>query len=252
MKVTILGTGTSTGVPMIGCQCDVCTSPNPKNRRLRTSAHIETGNARIQIDCSPDFRQQALTYGINRIDALFITHSHSDHVAGLDDLRIYNFLQGEPVKLYSAPHVLDEIRTRFDYCFNPTQIGGGVPQLDLIPVQEPFDFMGIAVTPLPVMHGRLPILGYRFDDFTYVTDASMISDETMEKMMGTKVLILNALRLNPHSTHFSLSEALEVSRRIKPERTFFVHIAHQMEHWATNRTLPPEARLAYDGLVIEL
>lgn len=252
MKITILGSGTSTGVPVIGCQCEVCLSHNPKNKRLRTSALVQTESASLLIDCSADFREQALRNKIARIDGLLMTHTHSDHISGLDDLRIYNYLQGEAIKIFSAPHILEEIRKRFDYCFNPTQIGGGVPELELIPVDGSFEFMGIKITPLPVKHGDLPILGYRFNDFTYVTDASFIPEETMQKMMGTRVLVLNALRYMPHSTHYSLAEALEISQRIGPERVWFTHIAHQMEHWATNRTLPPNARLAYDGLVIEI
>ncbi len=252
MKVTILGSGTSTGVPMIGCQCDVCLSQNPKNKRLRTSALVQTETASLLLDCSTDFREQALRHKIERIDALLLTHTHSDHISGLDDLRVYNFLQGEAIKIFSASHILEDVRKRFDYCFNPKQIGGGVPELELIPVDGCFEFMGIKITPLPVKHGDLPILGYRFNDFSYVTDASFIPEETIQKMMGTRVLVLNALRYMPHSTHYSLAEALEISQRIGPEKVWFTHIAHQMEHWATTRTLPPHARLAYDGLVIEI
>ncbi|MBN1901151.1 MBL fold metallo-hydrolase [Candidatus Sumerlaeota bacterium] len=252
MKITILGSGTSTGIPMIGCHCEVCSSSNPKNKRLRTSAFLESGDARILIDCSTDLRQQALAYHIERIDAVFLTHSHADHVAGIDDLRIYNFRQGGKIKFFGAPDILNDVRRRFDYCFDPPQTGGGVPQLELIPVQNSFEFMGISVTPLPVLHGTLPILGYRFNDFSYITDASKIPEETMEKLRGARVLILNALRKKPHSTHFSIDEAVEAARRIQPEQTYLVHMAHQVEHEATNRALPPEIQLAYDGQVINL
>jgi phosphoribosyl 1,2-cyclic phosphate phosphodiesterase len=252
MKITILGSGTSTGIPMIGCHCEVCSSPDPKNKRLRTSAFLETKDARILIDCSTDLRQQALVYHIERIDAVFLTHGHADHVAGIDDLRIFNYRQGGKIKFFGAPDILNDLRRRFDYCFDPPQIGGGVPQLDLIPVLKPFDFMGIHVTPLPFLHGSIPILGYRFDDFSYVTDASLIPEETMEKLTGTRVLILNALRMEPHSTHFSIPEAVEIAERLKPEQTFLVHMAHQVEHESTNRSLPPSIQLAYDGQEINL
>jgi len=252
MKITILGSGTSTGIPMIGCACEVCRSDNPKNKRLRSSAFLETAEAHILIDCSTDLRQQALAYNITRINAVFLTHSHSDHVAGIDDLRIFNYWQGEKIKFFGSPQTLEDIKKRFDYCFDPPQKGGGVPQLELIPVQGELEFWGIKVTPLPVMHGKIPILGFRFDDFTYITDASFISEETIEKTKGTRVLILNALRQKPHSTHFSIAQAIEISRRIAPEQTWFIHLAHQVEHESANRDLPPNARLAYDGLVIEM
>ena len=252
MKITLLGTGTSTGIPIIGCDCEVCTSQNPRNKRLRTSALIQEGGKNILIDCSTDFRQQALTYHIDRIDAVLITHAHADHVAGIDELRIFNFIQGGPIQIFAAQDVLDDIKMRFHYCFDPPQIGGGVPQLELVPVDRPFELFGITIIPLPVMHGEIPILGFRFNDFTYITDASSISEETFKKVEGTRIFVLNALRYKPHATHFSLSEALETSRRIKPDKTFFTHIAHKMEHEAANRQLPPDARLAYDGQVIEL
>jgi len=252
MKVTILGSGTSCGVPMIGCKCEVCTSTNPRNKRLRSSALIQTDSATFLIDCGPDFRQQALTHNITHIDAIFLTHSHSDHVAGIDDLRIFNFLQGAPMKIFASPDVLKDIKKRYDYTFNPPQIGGGVPELELHPVTAPFDFMGTHVTPLPIMHGKIPILGYRFDNFTYITDASYITEKTIEKIQNTQVLVLNALRREPHETHFSLGEALEVARRIAPRQTYFTHISHRLEHEATNHSLPPNAQLAYDGLIIKV
>ena len=252
MKITILGSGTSCGIPMIGCECEVCRSNNPKNKRLRSAAYVQTAEGAFLIDVGPDFRQQALKHDIKRVDALFITHAHADHIAGLDDLRIFNFIQGGSIKIFGLPHILKEIRERFDYCFNPPQIGGGVPQLELIPVEESFTLNGTNITPIPVMHGRLPITGWRFDDFSYVTDASVIPKESMKKLEGTQVLVLNALRHNPHSTHISLSEAVEYARKIKPEMTYFTHISHQLEHWSTNRALPPNARLAYDGMVIDI
>lgn len=253
MRVTVLGSGTSFGVPMIGCRCAVCTSPDPRNRRTRSSIHVEVRpDCAFLVDTSIDLRQQALATGIRRVDAVFFTHTHSDHVNGLDEVRSFNYLQGGPVTLLSRQDILDDIARRFEHCFRPPQMGAGVPDIVLRPVEGPLEFRGVRVTPIPVKHGVLDILGWRFDDFAYVTDASAIPESSMDLLRGVEVLILNALRHEPHPTHMSLGEALAVARRLRPRQTYFTHICHDLEHAATNRSLPPEAQLAHDGLVIEV
>jgi len=235
----------------------VCLSDDPKNKRLRAGlwlreADVEPRRARgIIVDCGPDYRQQALTHRINRLDGILITHSHFDHVAGLDDLRIYNFRQAQALPMRAQEAVLDDIRKRMDYIFNPIQAGGGVASFEMESIDGPFEFLGQRVVPIPVKHGILDILGYRFGDFGFVTDASHIPPESMELLRGVRVLILNALRHKPHSTHFNLSEAVEVAQQIGAEQTWFVHVTHYLEHHATNAILPPGIALAYDGLEFE-
>lgn len=187
-----------------------------------------------------------------RADAVFYTHTHSDHVNGLDDVRSFNWLQGGPVRLYSREDILKDIATRFDHCFHPPQLGAGVPQITLHPVYGPFEWRGLSITPIPVKHGILDILGWRFDNFAYITDASEIPDSSFDLLEGVEVLILNALRHEPHPTHMSLGEALAASKRIGPRQTYFTHICHDLDHAETNASLPPEAQLAYDGLVFEI
>jgi len=252
MKITILGSGTSMGVPTLTCQCPVCLSTDPRDKRLRSGLWIEVNGKSLLVDVSIDFRQQALTRRIHDVDAVLITHCHSDHVAGIDDLRIYNMVHRKRIPFYAQPADIEEIRRRFHYCFNPVQIGGGVPGIDLNAVTGPFDLFGLRVTPIPIKHGILDIYGYRIGPFAVVTDASHVPPDSMEMLRGLDVLILNALKREPHSTHFSLGQALEVAQQLRPRQTWFVHMCHALGHAATNASLPPEAQLAYDGQVIEI
>lgn len=252
MKVTILGSGTSEGVPTITCHCPVCLSDDPRDKRQRTGLWIQANGKSILVDASIDFRQQALTHHINDVDAVLITHAHSDHVAGIDDLRIFSKIYHKKIDFYGRKEHLDEICHRFHYCFNPVQIGGGVTKLEMNPVTGPFEVCGLKVTPIPVKHGVLDIYGYRIGQFAIVTDASFLSEESFAMLQGLDVLLLNALRPQPHSTHFSLSQALEASRKIGARQTYFIHICHLLGHSSTNASLPPEAQLAYDGLFIEI
>lgn len=258
LRLRVLGSGTSTGVPVIGCRCPVCTSPDPRNRRLRSSVLIEAGAGDdkrfVLIDCSTDFRQQMLTWPAPRIDAVLLTHTHSDHVCGIDDLRVYNYYQRAAIPIHSTAPFLDDLRRRFAYAFNPMQEGGGVPRLALQTVEPgvPFEAAGLRVVPIPILHGLLPILGFRLGALAYLTDCSAIPESSEPLLQGLDVLIVSALRRRSHSTHFNLEQALEVSRRLAPRRTFFTHIADEMEHETTNRELPPTAQLLYDGQVIEV
>lgn len=253
LTVTVLGSGTSAGIPVIACDCPICTSSNPRNTRLRASILLRSERRTILVDCGSDFRQQALTWGINRLDVLLLTHAHSDHIAGLDEIRLYNWRQGHAIPIFASAITWESIRRRFDYIFNPMQIGGGVPDIVVNEVAtEPFTAAGCRVVPLPAMHGNLPILGFRFGNFAYITDASYLSDETVEKLRGVRWFILNALRHKPHPTHFTVAQALAIAERVGAERTWFTHITHDLDHDETNRELPPHIQLAHDGLQFEI
>lgn len=252
MRVVLLGTGTSFGIPMIGCKCPVCTSSDVHNQRLRSSAYIEKGEARLLLDCTPDFRAQALQYGIDHIDAVFFTHAHFDHIAGIDDLRIFTLRSNHPIDVFGNDICVEDIKQRYGYFFNPPQIGGGILSLNLHVIDTESHYNGVTVTPIPVKHGILDILGYRFDDFGYITDASYVSTESIDLLKGIRILIINALRQRPHETHFSIGQAIEVADAIAPEQTYFTHICHHLEHSETNSTLPSHYQLAYDGLEIVL
>lgn len=254
IKVTFLGTGTSHGVPMITCECPVCRSKDPRNKRLRSSLMIKDGQGNtLLIDCSKDFREQALRHRIAMVEHILITHLHADHVFGIDELRIYNSKSGRPVKLYLKENFAEEIKTIFPYIYSaPLQKGGGITAVENIIVKpgEPFTLRDLKITPLRVHHGKLEILGYRINDTAYLTDTSAIPEETYGHLKNLDLLIIGALRLEPHATHFSLDQAIEEARKIGARRTYFTHISHKLDHKKTNAALPPDMKLAHDGLIL--
>lgn len=248
MEVTFLGTGTSQGMPVIGCSCDVCTSVDSRDKRLRTSLMVKTGDIRLVIDSGPDFRYQMLRENVKSLDALLFTHEHRDHIAGLDDVRAFNWIQKKAMDLYAESRVLKEIREKFLYAFDNSY--PGVPRLNLHAIEEAkFDINGLSILPIRLMHYKLPILGFRFGDISYITDASYISDEERKKLIGSRYLIVNALRREKHPTHFNLQEALQLIEEIKPEKAYLTHISHQMGLYSDIlKDLPDSVIPAYDGL----
>jgi len=253
MKITFLGTGTSTGVPVIACNCDVCRSDDPHDRRYRTSAMLTVGNTNVVIDCGPDFRSQMLKNKIENIDAVIFTHAHRDHIAGLDDIRAFNYILNKVINIYGTHETLESIKTQFPYIFYSGRYFG-VPQITLNTIgDEPFTISGIEFKPIRIMHQDLPITGYRIGDFTYITDANHIDAAELDKVRGSKVIVLNALRNSRHVSHFSLSEALEILEDLKPERAYLTHISHFLgKQEDVEKKLPPHIRLAYDNLVIDI
>jgi phosphoribosyl 1,2-cyclic phosphate phosphodiesterase len=273
LKVTLLGTGTSHGVPMIGCGCAVCRSTDPRDRRTRPSILVEVldtpgasgppGSAgasavaravrHVLVDTSTDLRAQALANDVTRVDAILFTHSHADHVFGLDEVRRYNILQRAPIPCYADAQTLDDVRQTFAYIFAAGEKhGGGVPQLLLSRIGGPFTLGGVEFVPVPILHGPRPILGFRVGTFAYLTDCSRIPDESWPLLAGVRTLVVDALRERPHPTHFTVGEALAVVARLAPERAYFTHICHDLPHAATNARLPPGVELAYDGLVLDI
>lgn len=253
MKVTFLGTGTSQGVPVIGCACEVCRSMDYRDKRLRSSVLIEESDKSIVIDTGPDFRQQMLREQINKLDAVIYTHGHKDHIAGLDDVRAFNFLHKRDMPIYGTEEVLRQLQVEFYYAFEALKYPG-TPQLQLNEINdEEFEVSGIRFIPLPVKHFKMPILGYRVNDFCYITDANHIPESTYNKMKGTKVLALNALQREKHISHFNLDEALDVATKVGAEQTFLIHISHRLGlHKQIEKELPNSVALAYDGLTINL
>jgi phosphoribosyl 1,2-cyclic phosphate phosphodiesterase len=252
VNVTFLGTGTSHGVPMIGCDCAVCSSENPRNKRTRSSVLVEVDEVSVLVDTGPEMRIQVLRENIRRIDAVLITHAHADHVFGLDDVRRFNDLSGKSMPCYGSEDTLQVIRAAFGYAFTSTQLGGGLPQLDLVRIDGPFEALGVSITPVPIFHGRIPIFGYRICDFAYVTDCSHIPQASEKLLNNLDTLVLGVIRHEPHETHFCVSQALAIVEKFKPRRAFFTHIAHRLDHDLTNSALPPDVQLAYDGLRIEI
>lgn len=253
MKITFLGTGTSQGVPVIACTCSVCKSLDFRDKRLRVSVLVEISGKRFIIDSGPDFRQQILREGVTCLDALLLTHEHKDHVAGLDDIRAFNFFQNKSLPVYGQNRVLDRIRIEYAYAFEEVKYPG-VPQIDLFEISnQPFEIEGVEIIPLEVRHARLPVLGFRIGDFSYVTDANFIGQETMDRIKGSKVLVLNALQKDPHISHYTLDQAIEVARESEVPSVYFTHISHKMgRHKPTCEELPNGISLAFDGQKIEI
>jgi phosphoribosyl 1,2-cyclic phosphate phosphodiesterase len=253
MKLTFLGTGTSTGVPSIGCDCETCLSTDLRDKRLRVSIYLEHAGKKILVDTSIDFRQQALRAGINYLDAVLITHCHVDHVFGLDDIRPLNFRYGA-MGIYANEIAWKDLRRIFQYIFQPTHVGGGLPQLIPHTVEHNSPFCigeDLRVTPLEVIHGRLPVIAYRFNDFAYATDLKTIPADSMDGLRDLDVLVLDCVRIKPHSTHLSLDEALAVIEDLKPKKAFLTHLNHDIKHERDTRLLPDNVRFAYDELIVE-
>lgn len=254
MKVTFLGTGTSQGVPVIACNCEVCRSGDPRDQRLRSSVLIEWEGKNMVIDTGPDFRAQMLRAQVMHLDAILFTHSHKDHIAGLDDVRAFNRKQGTPIDIYADLDVQHALKREFFYAFHP-QAYFGVPQLNLITVDRdrPFKIWDREVVPIEVMHYKMPVLGFRLGEFTYITDAKTIDRSSMEKIRGTRVLVLNALQRNDHISHLTLDEAIALAQEIGAESTYFTHISHFMGvHETVQRELPNGVHLAWDGLELNI
>lgn len=253
MKIHFLGTGTSVGVPAIGCRCPVCLSSDPRNRRTRSSIAVEYDGMRLVIDTGPDFRQQVLTAGIDHLDAVLYTHSHADHVFGFDDLRRFNYVQGEAIPIFGDKPTIDNIRCTFRYAFQPPQQPGATkPEIVPHVVTGPFHLRTMPVTPVPIYHGRLLVTGYRLGPFAYLTDCSGIPESSMPLLDGVTVLVLSALRPTPHPTHFTIGQAVELIERIGPKKAFLTHLSHEVDHAEVEQSLPPCVFLAYDGLELDV
>jgi len=253
IKITFLGTGTSIGVPVITCDCPVCLSPEPNDKRLRTSIMIEVSGYTFVIDCGPDFRIQMLREHVMNIHAILLTHEHRDHVAGLDDIRAFNYVLNKKIDLYGTKRVLDSIQTDFSYIFSGARYFGS-PQLNIHCIgDEPFLINGVEFIPIQALHDTLPVTGFRIGDFTYITDASFIAEKELNKIKGSRVIVLNALRNSKHVSHFSVGEAVSILKDLNPEVAYLTHLSHFVGlHEEVNKKLPDFIQLAYDGLVLTI
>ncbi len=254
IHATFLGTGSSHGVPVLRCPCDVCASNDPKDARLRSSIWLKYGSVSILIDTGPDVRQQLLRFSVDKIDAVLLTHEHNDHIVGLDDLRPYNYFQEEPLVLYGTKDVCDALHQRFDYIFGHNPYPGALKvTFQEISHDKILWLKGYPVIPIQVLHGKMKVLGFRMGKFAYITDAKIISDEALSKLEELDILILNALHFSPHPLHLNVQEALATIERLQPKRTYLTHISHFMgKHKEINKLLPPNVELAYDGLELFL
>lgn len=249
--LTVLGSGTSMGVPTIGCECAVCHSPDPHDRRTRPSVLVQYDDHSVLIDTTPDFREQAIREGIRALDAVIYTHAHADHILGLDDLRPLTFWRDQNIPLYAHDAAADVLRRMFRYIFEGDYKYGGLAKVELRPIHGPLELFGATFLPVKVLHGDTVIYGYRFGSAAYLTDHSEIPEESIAQLQGLDVVFLDALRKRPHPTHTTLAQALELVEKIKPQRAFFTHISHDLPHAATNASLPAHVRLAHDGLKLE-
>lgn len=254
IHIRILGTGTSSGVPLIACKCPTCLSDDPRDKRLRCSVLIQSETTTLVIDSGADFRQQMLSNKVDKLDAIVFTHHHNDHISGFDDVRAFNYIQNKPMPIYLNEKTLNYLKQVFSYAFEePEQIGGGVPQLEVNMIDDKkFTIGDIDLEPIPLMHGNLEVFGFRLGNFAYCTDTNFISEESMHKLQSLDILILDALRYNPHPTHFTVAEALEVIAKLKPKKTYLTHIAHQLKHEEAEAQLPENVFIAYDGLDFEI
>ena len=253
MQVTFLGTGTSGGVPLIGCQCQVCKSTDTRDKRLRTSILIQTNSLTIAVDCGPDFRQQMLREDIRHLDAILITHQHKDHTGGLDDIRSFNIINNKPIDIYCDYPTELGIKDQYSYIFTETDYPY-LPKMNFNRItDQKFNVQGLEIIPIDVMHGSMPVKAFRIADFTYITDAKIISKAEREKIRGSKILVVNALRYEDHQSHFTVEEALEFAADVNAETTYFTHMSHQFGlHEAVQNILPPTIQVAYDGLKISM
>lgn len=253
MVITLLGTGTSSGIPLIGCRCDVCRSLDYRDKRLRVSVYVETQGKCFVIDTGPDFRQQMLREDITQLDAVIFTHQHKDHTAGLDDVRAFNFLQNKDMPVYGRLQVLEQLKREFEYVFADYRYPG-IPRLQLHEITNtPFDVLGVTFTPIDVLHHRLPVFGFRIGNFAYLTDVNHIAEAELAKLQNLDVLILGALQRETHISHFNLQQAIDVVSILKPKVTYFTHLSHKMgRHAEVEKELPAHIRLGFDGLKIKL
>ena len=253
LKIRVLGSGTSSGVPTIGCSCEVCHSTDPRDIRLRPSILISTPDRNIVIDTTPDFRAQVLRAGIRRLDAIVYTHGHADHILGLDDVRPFNYHQGGRIPIYASRPAFATIERVFAYVFDNRERKTYVPQLEVNLIDDaPFDVLGLRFEPIPLTHGKDTIFGYRFGSVAYLTDHSEIPESSLDRLRGLDVLFLDALRHRPHPTHSTVEASIATARRVEPKRTYFTHMCHDVGHAATQASLPPGIFLAYDGLEIDV
>ncbi len=252
MNVTILGSGTSSGVPMIGCDCPVCKSSDPHNRRMRASAAVELRGKVLLIDTSTDLREQALRFDLRRVDAVLYSHAHADHIHGIDELRVFNMRHLHEIPCYGNADTVRRIKSYFEYIFDSGEKKGFRPFLSLNEIEGPLTLFGATIVPIPLWHGELPVLGYRLGGLAYLTDVNRIPDSSIELLADLDLLVLDALRPKPHVTHFSIDQAVEVATMLKPEKTVLTHLSHLVDHRTTNQNLPKGVELAYDGMQFEL
>jgi phosphoribosyl 1,2-cyclic phosphate phosphodiesterase len=253
LRITVLGSGTSTGVPTIGCHCGVCTSADARDKRLRPSILVTYNGRNVLIDTTPDFRMQALRSGLDRLDAILFTHEHADHIMGLDDVRPFNFRQRSQIPIYASERTMAAIHRAFRYIFDGEEKASSIPQLDSRTLNgRSFDLFGVKFTPIPLLHGKAPVYGFRFENAAYLTDHSEIPDSSMDQLRGLDVLFLDALRHRPHPTHSTVERSLATAEKLAPHRVFFTHICHDLGHARTEERLPAHIRLAYDGLQVDV